>query len=139
MAKDAGWLIKKLRGIKWFTVLMILVGFPVFMFITNQGWVEPDYMLVYYFFYIMAWLFIHSILQLVLKPGIKKDYRRFYVASHPELDEATKEAILKGKVIEGMNAEMASASTGTAYRDLPSDDGVPRITTQEKFVKGSQV
>ncbi len=137
--KYTHWLIRKMRGIKLFTILMILLGVPAFIYLPLDRWLDPEYMLVYYFFYMFAWLFIHTVLQWILKPGMVRDYRRLYVLSHPELPEEFKEAILRGKVILGMDAEMASAATGLVYRNLPTDDGVTRVTSQEKYVKGSQL
>lgn len=135
----ARWLKKKMRGIKWLTILMIIAGLPIFFLLVNSGLMSPEYVIVYYFFYMMAWATIHYIMQLIKKPAYLKKERARYIAANSDLPDDIKDAIIRGKVIKGMNAHMCSVSTGRMYRELVSDNGETIITTIEKNVKGSML
>lgn len=140
MSKNyAKWLQKEMRGIKWLTILMILAGLPVFFLLVKSELMSQEYVIVYYFFYMMAWVTIHSIMQLIKKPGYLKRKRARFVEDNPNLSDEIKDAISQGKVIKGMNALMCSISTGWMYREIKSDNGEIIVTTMEKNVKGSML
>jgi len=136
---DASWLTKKMRGVRNFCILMIVLGIPAVFYTVKTELLAGDDALLYYFFYMMAWTAVNAFLQLVKKPGFVRAKRGQFIQEHPELSEDFKEAIQKGETRKGMDAEMCMASTGKFYRDMPNDEGVVKVTHIQKNVKGSMV
>lgn len=138
--KNALWLEKRFNSLKRFCILMIVLGVPGAFFLVKKGFLAGDDAGLYYFFYLMGWVALYALGEVVLRPSYLRTYRKDYIAFHSDLPEEQLRAVAEGKVIKGMSAETASAATGRYYREAPDDSALGyRLTSKERAVKGTKL